>query len=147
MKVPDQLNHSLHLDLAIEINASLEQVWKVLTSPEYIKKYLYGTTAISEWKKGSSLVFKGEWEGVPYEEKGTILEFQKPELFKYSYFTAFYGIPDLPENYSIIMNKLTEANGIVKLHLTQTGFTSEEKLKHSHESWTQCLESIKSLAE
>ncbi|EMJ88161.1 SRPBCC family protein [Leptospira meyeri] len=147
MNITNQLNHNLHLYLTKTIHSSLEKVWEILTSPKYIKEYLYGTEAISEWKEGSSLVFKGVWEGTPYEEKGTILKFQSPYTFKYSYFTAFFGLPDQPENYSIIENQLEEKNGIVTIRLMQTGFTAEDKLKHSEESWNQCLEIIKEIAE
>ena len=30
--------------------------------------------ALTDWEEGSSLVFRGEWEGKAYEDKGTILE-------------------------------------------------------------------------
>ncbi|WP_411822012.1 SRPBCC family protein [Leptospira sp. 'Mane'] len=141
------LNHNLKLSLEKEIKASPETVWEVLTSPKYIKEYLYGTDAISDWKKGSPLIFKGEWEGRAYEEKGVILEFQKPDSFKYTYFTAFFELPELPENYAIIENKLTVAGDTVTIHLSQSGFTSEEKVKHSIDSWNHCLEIIKKTAE
>ncbi|BDA79512.1 ATPase [Leptospira kobayashii] len=141
------LNHNLKLSMEKRIKASQETVWEILTSPKYIKEYLYGTDAISDWKKGSSLIFKGEWEGKAYEEKGVILEFEKPYIFKYTYFTAFFELPELPENYAIIENKLTTAGEIVTINLTQSGFTSEEKLKHSEDSWNHCLEIIKKIAE
>lgn len=147
MNSTTQLNHHLKLNLTKTIQSNSERVWEILTKPQYIKEYLYGTEAISEWKEGSSLLFKGVWEGTPYEEKGIILSFQQPHTFKYTYFSAFFGLPDLPENYSIIENKLTEADGIVTIHLNQTGFTAEDKLKHSEESWNQCLDIIKSIAE
>ncbi|MDZ4728263.1 MAG: SRPBCC family protein [Leptospira sp.] len=142
-----KLNHNLILTMEKDIVSTIEKVWEILTEPKYIKEYLYGTEAISDWKEGSSLIFKGEWEGKAYLEKGTILEFQKPEKFSYSYFTLFYELPDLPENYAKIENKLTEKNGIVTLQLTQTGFVSEEKLNHSIQNWNQCLEIIKNIAE
>ncbi|MBM9591224.1 SRPBCC domain-containing protein [Leptospira sp. 201903075] len=147
MNSTTQLNHHLKLNLTKSIQSNSKSVWEILTKPQYIKEYLYGTEAISEWKEGSSLLFKGVWEGTPYEEKGIILSFQPPHTFKYTYFSAFFGLPDLSENYSIIENKLTEADGIVTIHLNQTGFTAEDKLKHSEESWNHCLDIIKSIAE
>ncbi|TGK50734.1 SRPBCC family protein [Leptospira kanakyensis] len=147
MKTSNQLNHSLQLNLEKKIHSSLEIVWEILTSPKYIKEYLYGTEVISDWKEGSSLVFKGVWEGNTYEENGMILSFKPPYTFKYTYFTAFFGLPDIPENYSIIENHLFEENGIVTIHLKQIGFTAEDKLKHSEENWNQCLDMIKQIAE
>lgn len=146
MQTTNQLNHNLTLSLTKTIPSSLERIWEILTTPKYIKEFLYGTDAISEWKEGSSLVFKGVWEGTPYEEKGIILTFQPPQIFKYSYFSDFFGLPDMPENYSIIENRLTFADGLVSIHLTQSGFTAEERRDHSIESWKQCLGIIEEIA-
>ncbi|MDF3820547.1 SRPBCC domain-containing protein [Leptospira sp. 96542] len=147
MNKKEQLDHQLSLSRTKNIHSNLERVWDVITTPKYIKEYLYGTDVISDWQEGSSLIFKGEWEGKMYEEKGTILTLQAPVTFKYSYFTPLFGLPDLPENYSIIENKLVGKDGLVTLHLTQVGFTSVDKVKHSEESWNQCLDIIKRIAE
>lgn len=147
MNTANQLNHNLNLSITKTIQSNPERVWEILTTPKYIKEYLYGSEAISEWKEGTSLVFKGIWEGTPFEEKGTILSFQPPHTFKYTYFSAFFGLPDRPENYSIIENKLTFADGIVTIHLNQTGFTAEERRDHSIESWNQCLDIVRGIAE
>ncbi|MCW7491938.1 SRPBCC domain-containing protein [Leptospira sp. 2 VSF19] len=146
MNTTNQMNHNLTLSLTKTIPSSLERIWEILTTPKYIKQYLYDTDVISEWKEGSSLIFKGVWEGTPYEEKGKIIVLQRPQTFKYSYFSEFFGLPDLPENYSIIENKLTFADGFVTIHLTQTGFTAEDRREHSLQSWKQCLDIIEGIA-
>jgi len=71
------MNHQLEVKKTIEITASLMEVWHALTDQETIKKYFFGTTAISDWEEGSSLIFKGEWEGKTYEDKGTILNLKQ----------------------------------------------------------------------
>ncbi len=76
-----QLNHNLKLSLNISIETKLERVWEILTSPLYMKEYLYGTEAISEWKEGSTLVFRGIWEGTTYEDRGLIRTWQPPYYF------------------------------------------------------------------
>ena len=43
----------------IVINAEVSAVWDALINPELIKQYLFGTEAISEWKIGSTIVFRG----------------------------------------------------------------------------------------
>jgi len=55
------------------IQAKPTEVWFALTDRETIKKYFFGTEAISEWKVGSTLIFQGEWEGKSYQDKGNIL--------------------------------------------------------------------------
>ncbi len=59
---------------SITIHAPPSRVWEALTNPELIKQYLFGTQAISNWKVGSQIRYKGVWEGKAYEDKGTVLE-------------------------------------------------------------------------
>ena len=75
---------NLNLKASIEINASHSKVWKALTTPELIKKYLFGTETITDWKIGSPIIFKGEWEGRKYEDKGIILDIKKEKLLNNS---------------------------------------------------------------
>ena len=63
------------------ISAPASRVWDALTNPEIIKQYFFGTQAISDWKEGSSLEFKGEWEGKKYLDKGIILKSEPEKLF------------------------------------------------------------------
>ena len=35
---------------SVEINSSKEKIWEVLTNPEKIKVYLFGTETITDWK-------------------------------------------------------------------------------------------------
>ncbi|MCW7505334.1 SRPBCC domain-containing protein [Leptospira sp. 1 VSF14] len=116
-------------------------------TPESIKKYLFGTETVSNWTIGSEIRFKGEWEGKLYEDKGIILNLEFQKELKYSNFSSFSEMPDLPENYSIITMKLVEKNEGVFLSLCQTGFFSEEQQKHSEQNWSQILEKIRILAE
>ncbi len=61
---------------SIAINAPIADVWDALVNPATIKQYMFGADAVSEWKEGSPIVFRGEWEGVEYEDKGVILRFE-----------------------------------------------------------------------
>ncbi|TGM47393.1 SRPBCC domain-containing protein [Leptospira biflexa] len=147
MNSNQDLNHKLKIDLNISIESSLDQVWNVLVSPDSIKEYLYGTETTSDWKKGSEIWFRGQWEGKDYEDKGIILKFDIQKEFSYTYFSSFFMLPDLPKNYSEIVMKLNEKQGGVFLHISQIGFLSESQQNHSLENWKQILEKIKQLAE
>ena len=52
-----------------------ELVWKALTDPALIGKYMLGAQVETDWKPGSPIVWKGEYEGKRYEDKGEILDF------------------------------------------------------------------------
>jgi uncharacterized protein YndB with AHSA1/START domain len=137
----------LTLQNEIEITASAANVWDVLTNPEHIKKYLFGTKTESDWKKGSSLVFSGAYQGKAYEDHGTILEAKKGKTLKYDYWSSFSGVPDVPENYSTITFDIKPQKKGVMLSLSQQGFVSQQSYEHSQKNWQMVLEEIKKIAE
>ena len=48
---------------SIAINSPIEKVWDALVNPEQTKKYMFGCKTISDWKQGSDLLWKGNYEG------------------------------------------------------------------------------------
>ena len=53
----------LLLRKTLSIKAPASKVWEALTSPEWIKQYLFGTNVIADWKVGSPIRFTGTWKG------------------------------------------------------------------------------------
>lgn len=129
------------------VKASVSKVWEALTKPELIKKYFFGTDASTDWKKGSPIFFRGEWEGKPYEDKGTILDIIPEKMVKYSYWSSFSGVPDVPENYANITYELSSKDGVTTLTITQDGLDSEERKTHSESNWGMVLDNLKKLIE
>ena len=67
----------------VKIYARPGRVWEALVNPETIRRYMFGTDAVSDWKEGSPITWKGEWEGKHYEDRGVILRLEPehvPEL-------------------------------------------------------------------
>ena len=90
------MSKTLSLKVSVSINAPKTKVWDALTNPVQIKKYLFGTETVSDWKVGSPITFRGVWEGKPYEDKGRILEIKKESLLKYNYWSNFPAIRTSP---------------------------------------------------
>ena len=132
---------------SVKINVPAFKVWDALTNPKVIKKYFFGTKAISDWKVGSSLEFKGVWEGKTYLDKGIILKSEPEKVFQYSYFSSFSGLKDLPENYQIITYLLSSENNSTNLSITQENIDKEESKNHSEQNWSGVLNSLKDLLE
>ena len=129
------------------INAPASEVWQALTTPEIIKKYFFGTNAISDWKVGSPILFKGVWEGKSYEDKGTILKVERNKLFQYKYWSSMSGIEDKPENYVTITYELSEKNDKTTLTVTQENIPDEKTKEHSEQNWKKVLADLKKLLE
>ena len=129
------------------IETSADKVWDALTDPEMIKKYMFGTTVISEWKEGSKIVWEGEWEGKHYEDKGKILNMDPKKQLQYSHFSPMTGLDDIPENYHIVTIDLSEKDKQTVVILTQDNNADEKAKEHSEKNWKMMLASLKKLLE
>ena len=47
---------------SITIGAPINDVWNAITSPELIKQWFFGVDTESDWKPGSHLIHRGEWQ-------------------------------------------------------------------------------------
>jgi len=132
---------------SITIHADAGKVWDALTNPLLIKQYLFGTDAISDWKEGSSITYKGVWQGKAYEDRGVIKKIQPMKLLVSTYWSAFSGLPDSPENYHTVTYTLDERDGETMLTVTQDNITTGESADHSESNWKSVLETLKQLLE
>jgi uncharacterized protein YndB with AHSA1/START domain len=139
------MDKTLKLSTSIKIFNSPENIWKALTDRELIKQYFFGTRVETDWRKGSPIIFKGEWEGKSYIEKGEILDIKNLQLIKYSYLTD--GLDDIPDNYSLITYRLENFDGGSTLSIKQEGFRNKEAYEHSIISWQKLLEDLKKITE
>lgn len=128
-----------------EFGASPSEVWKALTDPVEIKKYFFGTNVISDWKAGSKIVFKGEWEGKTYEDKGIIKELIPEKKLEYTFFSSFSGKEDVPENYANVCYVLTPKGNGTHLEISQDSIETEERKKESESNWNMILEELDKL--
>ena len=136
----------------IHIDASRERLWEALTDPDQIEKYLFGSRVSTDWKPGSPIVYRGDWEGKPYEDKGTILEVVPGERLVSSYFSPLSGKPDAPESYVTLTYALSdEPEGCkgpgTRVTFTQDGCADDAEAERLSGNWRMVLESLKSVVE
>jgi uncharacterized protein YndB with AHSA1/START domain len=131
---------------SILINASREKVWDALVNPDAVKQYFFGTTLTSNWREGGTITWKGEWEGKPYEDTGTLLNFDPETQLQYDYYSAFSG-PDVPENHHVITTDLSTESGQTRVTVTQDNNATEEVRAHSEKNWNTVLEGMKKYVE
>jgi uncharacterized protein YndB with AHSA1/START domain len=131
----------------VAIDAPATKVWEALTTPAIIKKYLYGTEALSDWKEGSKIVWRGEWEGKPYEDKGEIVRLVPNKLLETTYLSAFSGKKDEPESYDTVTYELTEDQGQTVLTLTQGSVVSQDYANNAASNWQAVMHDLKNLLE
>jgi uncharacterized protein YndB with AHSA1/START domain len=131
----------------VTINARLEEVWNALVNPEKIKSYMFGTTVDTDWKAGSKITWKGEWNGKHYEDKGVILQCRPFRILQYTHFSPLTGERDVPENYHTVTIELMEKDNHTLVTLSQDNNESEETKEHSQKNWEMVLSGLKKMVE
>jgi uncharacterized protein YndB with AHSA1/START domain len=135
------------LTVIIDVNAPISIVWNALTNPVTVKKWFFGTDLKTTWEVGTPIIFSGEWEGKPYEDKGTVLAYENEKYTKYNYWSSFSGTEDTPENYANITYQVKINEGNTELTITQDGFKNEEAIDHSETNWNAMMDEMKKLIE
>ena len=131
----------------IRIYASADRVWNALVNPEIIRRYMFDTTAVSDWNEGSSITWKGEWQGKLYEDRGVILRLEPERLIRYSHFSPLSGLPDIPENYHTITIELSGESGYTQVSLSQDNNPTAQARDHSGKNWELVLAGLKKVVE
>ena len=132
---------------SVAIDAASAEVWNALVTPAAIKVYMFGANVDSEWREGSPIVWRGEWQGRPYEDKGVILQFKPGRTLKYSHFSPLSGLPEEPENYHTVTIELSDEGTQTRVSLSQDGNASEQAREHSEKNWGMMLAALKTFVE
>ena len=149
------MSQPLTVKSRISIQAPASKVWDALVNPEQTKKYMFGCEALSDWKPGDPLIWKGVFNGVEMVAvKGIIKAIQPGKSLVYTVIDPNNpAIPDLPENYLTVTYDLNESEGQTELIVTQGDYSSvAEGDKRYQETvagggWTPLLTQIKDLIE
>jgi uncharacterized protein YndB with AHSA1/START domain len=131
----------------VTVDAPAHQVWRGLTDPALIAEYMFGSQVVTDWQVGSPIVWKGEYEGRAYEDKGEVLEVEPDRRLSVTHFSPMTGQEDVPGNYHRVTYELSEDGGRTLLRLTQDNAGSEEEAAHSAENWRTMLDGLKRAVE
>ena len=139
----------------ITIDAPASKVWDALVNPEQTKKYMFGCETVSEWKVGSSLEWKGHYEGQDMVfVKGEIMAIEPDKYLAYTTIDPNSDIDDISENYLKVTYTLEENNGQTLLKVTQGDYNQvaegEKRYQEAFnggEGWNPILVEIKRVVE
>src|SRR5688572_16551994 len=101
------------------IDSPVANVWDALVNPEMIKQYMFGAVAESDWNEGSPIIWKGEYEGRTYEDKGVIQKLQPERILQYTHYSPLAGKSDIPESYHTVTIELSAQDAATKVQLSQ----------------------------
>lgn len=139
----------------ISIHAAPEAIWDALINPEKTKVYMFGCETVSDWKEGSDLLWRGNYEGKEMVfVKGKILAIEPRKKLVYTVFDPFASYPDIPANYLNVTYTLEQQGDDTILTVRQDGFESAaegekryEDVSNKGEGWNPILIQIKELVE
>jgi uncharacterized protein YndB with AHSA1/START domain len=129
------------------IDVPVDKVWHALVTPEIVRRYMFGAQVVSDWNEGSPILWKGEWKGKPYEDKGVIVRKVPKKVLSYTHWSPLSGVPDIPENQHTVTIELADQGGRTRVSLAQDNNQSEDERVHSEKNWNMMLEGLKKAAE
>jgi uncharacterized protein YndB with AHSA1/START domain len=137
----------LRTSTSVTLNATRNAVWRALTTPDQIRKWFFGVETRTDWQVGGPIVHSGEWQGQPYEDKGTIVEFDPPRRLVHTHWSPLSGLPDAPENYQVVAWELEGPDGATVLTVSEENLLSEQAKATSETAWATVLENLRRLLE
>ncbi len=148
------MQHQLILRDSISINAPASVVWDILVNPQETKKYMFGCSAMSDWKIDSPLLWTANIDGADRVfVKGNIVELEQHRFLAYTTIDPHSRIEDIPENYLTVTYELSVENEHTILIITQGDFAVVEDGERrfgeavKEGGWNPILVQIKHIAE
>ncbi len=137
----------LKVEKSIEINTSPSVVWNAITNSGTTKKYMFNAEIISDWKAGSSIVWRNADNGKIYV-KGEIIRIAPQRFLQTSDFNPNIGLADIESNYSMVTYELNSIKGRTLLKITESNFNGDEfRYKDSDKFWETVLIKLRDLLE
>ena len=77
----------------MNVDADPQTVWRALTDPDQVSRWMVGTEVSSDWRVGSPITWRGEMDGRSYEDKGEILAVDEPTRLSMTHYSPPWGRP------------------------------------------------------
>jgi uncharacterized protein YndB with AHSA1/START domain len=132
---------------SVNISASPDQVWSAITDPDKVKRYFFGSTVESDFRPGSSITWRGEYNGRQFEDTGEVIEAVPHERLRVTHFSPLAGLPDRPENYHELVFRLDRTGLSTHVTFTQDNNASLSEAEVASDNWYAMLRGLKELVE
>ena len=134
----------------ISINSDAATIWANLTNPELMTKWM-GELEMkieieTDWKVNSPMIIRG-FHHVEFENKGTILQYDKEKKLSYNHLSSISRLQNKTENYSILEFTLTPLEKFTLLTLDISNFPTDSIRKHLEFYWKTTIITIKEMIE
>lgn len=132
------------------INAPASFVWDSLTQVEQMKDWM-GEPEMevgieTDWAVGGRIIVRGVHH-VPFENTGTVLEFNPMTRLAYTHLSSLSRLPDEPKSYTTLEFYLVSTSDATSLTLVAIGCPTESIFQHLQFYWGGTLEILKQVVE
>lgn len=134
----------------IDVAAPRAVVWRVLTFSGGCPESMFGADVESDWRVGSPIVWRGEWQGRAFEDHGRVIELEdrdEPWRIVLTHFSPSSGLDGIQENYHTIRMELDETSSGTHVTLDQDNNATVGAAQHARENWAAMLRGVKTVAE
>ena len=131
----------------VTVAAPVERVWSALTDPAEVSAWMFGTRLETDWTPNGPITWSGEFQGRNYQDKGVVLEVDRPRRLVVTHFSPLTGQPDAPENYHTLVYELSGNGDGTTLSLSQDNNADDAEADHSRKNWEQALGALKAHVE
>ncbi len=101
----------------------------------------------TDWTVGNPILIRGELHHLPFENKGSVLQFVPEQLLQYTHLSSLSALPDQPESYSVLTFQLAPTATQTALTVTIANFPTEAIYKHLAFYWPVALGILKRMLE
>lgn len=134
----------------VSINATPSEVWKHLTYPDLMRKWMgkpeMNIEVTTDWIVGNPILIRG-FNQVNLENKGTVLQFDPQNVIQYTHLSSISRLPDSKENYSLITFVVTPVEKRTLLEIQVENFPTESIYRHLDFYWHGTAAVLKNLIE
>ncbi|HEY5746930.1 MAG TPA: SRPBCC domain-containing protein [Chryseolinea sp.] len=130
----------------VAINSQPADVWIALTDPGRMTKWMgdpdMGIEVHTDWRIESPILIRG-FHHIKFENKGTVLKYEKEKRLSYTHLSSVSRLPDKQENYSVLEFILTPIENHTQLTLNIENFPTETIRRHLEFYWRATVLTIK----
>ena len=104
---------------------------------------MLGSKQLSDWRRGSNIIWKKDYNGRKFEDKGVVLEITPRKRLKYTHYSPASGRPDAPENYQTVSVTLKENAKGTTIELRSDNNASEKEKEMTEHIWAYYFQGLK----
>ncbi len=133
----------------IRIDVEPARVWAALTTAKALEQWMLEEkleVTVGN-APGDDFTVKGHLHGLPFENRGKVIEMETNRTFSYSHLSSLSDLPDVMDSYSLVNFSIVPYDGFTELQVRIRNFPSESIYKHLVFYWNSSLGVLKKFVE